>query len=309
MISTDITHHTPNSSSDEPLTIGSLIRQIRSRISPFFDRGEREAIIRLIFHHLKGWSQTDIIIHEDRPASDFLDKEVNAITDRLILGEPIQYILGEAYFYGMDLKVCPGVLIPRPETAEMVDMIIDENKRDDLHVLDIGTGSGCIAIALARNLPFSEVAAIDVSATAVAVAIENAAALKTKIKVEKADMYRWIPESESLDIVVSNPPYILPSEKSDLEVRVKDFEPDEALFTDGHDPLRPYRRIEAIASAGLRPGGRVYLELNPLYAYEVKSLFSGSRWQDAELLNDSYGKIRFLRAVTAKDYVGNKRHL
>lgn len=297
MISTDITHNTPSSSSDDRHTVGSLIRQIRERIAPLFDRGEREAIIRLIFHHIKGWSQTDIVIHEDREASDFLIKEVNGIVDRLILGEPIQYILGEAYFYGMDLKVGPGVLIPRPETAEMVDMIVDENKGDDLKVLDIGTGSGCIAIALARNLSYAEVEAIDISDVAVSTAQENAKALRAKVDVLQADMYGWMPELESLDIIVSNPPYITSAEREDMEVRVKDYEPEEALFVGSDDPVRPYRRIEQIASKGLIPGGKVYLELNPLYADEVKTLFSGSDWQESEVVLDSYGKRRFLKAV------------
>lgn len=296
MISTDTTHPTPSNSSDNQLTVGSLIRQIRSRIAPLFDRGEREAIIRLIFHHLKGWSQTDIIIHEDRPASDFLAKEVNAITDRLILGEPIQYILGEAYFYGMDLKIRPGVLIPRPETAELTDMIVDENKEPDLRVLDIGTGSGCIAIALARNMSFAKVAAIDISDTAVATARENAVSLKASVDVEKADMYEWTPAPDSLDILVSNPPYITPAEKNDMEVRVKDYEPAEALFVSADDPTAPYRRIAEIAVTALRPGGKVYLELNPMYAEEVKSLFQGKDWDSAEIVLDSYGKRRFLKA-------------
>lgn len=282
------------------MTVGELIRRVRSRITPLFDRGEREAIIRLIFHSLKGWSQTDIIIHEDRPASDFLDREVNAVVDRLILGEPIQYILGEAYFYGMDFKVRPGVLIPRPETAELVDMIVAENKSDDLSVLDIGTGSGCIAISLARALTFAKVQAIDISEVAVAVAGENASALKVRVDVRKADMYRWMPESESLDIVVSNPPYITPAEKADMEVRVKDYEPSEALFVGEDDPIRPYRRIEEIASEGLKPGGRVYLELNPIYAEDIRSLFSRGIWLDAEIVIDSFGKKRFLKATKEK---------
>lgn len=282
------------------MTVGELIRRVRSRISPLFDRGEREAIIRLIFHSLKGWSQTDIIIHEDRPASDFLDREVNAIVDRLILGEPIQYILGEAYFYGMDFKVRPGVLIPRPETAELVDMIVAENKSDDLSVLDIGTGSGCIAISLVRALAFAKVQAIDISEVAVAVAGENASAFKVRVDVRKADMYRWMPESESLDIVVSNPPYITPAEKADMEVRVKDYEPSEALFVGEDDPIRPYRRIEEMAAEGLKPGGRVYLELNPIYAEDVRSLFSRGVWLDAEIVIDSFGKKRFLKATKEK---------
>lgn len=279
------------------MTVREELLEVRRRLKGVYGDREREAVILLIFDYVKGWRRVDLIINEGKELSDYSKEKIDAIVDRLILGEPIQYITGSARFYGMDFKVRPGVLIPRPETAELVDWIIDENKRDDLRVLDIGSGSGCIAISLSRNLPFAEVEAIDLSDTAILVTNENARLLKAKVKVGQADMYQWQPKAGSLDIVVSNPPYIAPDEKDDMEVRVKDFEPEEALFVDAGDPLKPYRRIEEIASCGLNPGGKVYLELNPRFAGDVKKWFEEKGWRNLEVRMDSYGRERMMRAV------------
>lgn len=282
-------------------TVREQLVEMRSRLNGIFDNREREAVILLIFSFVKNWSRVDLIINEGKQLSDFTKKEIDGIVDRLILGEPIQYITGEARFYGMDFKVRPGVLIPRPETEELVDWIREEaGNKEDLSILDIGTGSGCIAIALARNLIFPVVTAIDFSDVALDQSRVNAKDLKAKVSFVKADMYEWMPAQEAYDIVVSNPPYIAPDEKADMEVRVKDFEPSEALFVEGSDPIRPYRRIEEIAARGLKPGGRVYLELNPRFAEDVKSYFQSKGWQEVEIRIDSYGKKRMLRALSCK---------
>lgn len=280
------------------MTVREELLEMRKRLSGIYDDRERETVILLIFEYVKGWHRVDLIINEGKELSDYSKRKIDGIVDRLILGEPIQYITGTARFFGMDFKVSPGVLIPRPETAELVDWILDENNGDDLMVLDIGTGSGCIAICLARNLAFANVKAIDISPKAIGVAKENAEMLKAKVEFKEADMYRWSPEPNSLDIVVSNPPYIAPDEKDDMEVRVKDFEPEEALFVSADDPIRPYRRIEEIASQGLKSGGKVYLELNPRFADEVKAYFVKKGWGSVELRIDSYGKKRMMRAVS-----------
>lgn len=278
------------------MTVREELLEMRKRLSGIYDDREREAVILLIFEYVKGWHRVDLIINEGKELSDYSRRKIDGIVDRLILGEPIQYITGTARFFGMDFRVGPGVLIPRPETAELVDWILDENKGDDLQVLDVGTGSGCIAICLVRNLAFANVKAIDVSPKAIEVAKENADMLKAKVDFEETDMYKWNPEPNSLDIVVSNPPYIAPDEKDDMEVRVKDFEPEEALFVPADDPIRPYRRIEEIASQGLKQGGKVYLELNPRYADVVKAYFEKKGWGSVELRIDSYGKKRMLKA-------------
>lgn len=282
------------------MTVREELMEVRRRLDGIYDRREREAVILLIFSHVKGWGRVDLIINEGSEISDYARQEIDAIVDRLILGEPIQYITGQARFHGLDFKVGPGVLIPRPETEELVDWIVDDFKRQpDLNVLDIGTGSGCIAIALAKSLPFPVITALDFSEAALKQAKTNATDLKAKVDFVKADMYVWQPLSEAYDIVVSNPPYILPDEAPDMEVRVKDFEPHEALFVTDLDPISPYKRIEEIAARGLKTGGCVYLELNPRFAEDVKSYYESRGWADVEVRLDSYGKKRFLRAVNS----------
>lgn len=280
------------------MTVREELLEMRRRLGGVFDRREREAVILLIFAYVKEWSRVDLIINEGNELSDFTKSEIDNLVDRLILGEPIQYIIGQARFYGMNFKVRPGVLIPRPETEELVDWICDDSEgKSDLSILDIGSGSGCIAIALAKHLSFPNVTAIEISQTAILQAKENADILKVKIKLIEADMYEWSPAPNSYDVIVSNPPYIAPDEKNDMEVRVKDFEPSEALFVEGNDPVKPYKRIEEIASSALKSKGLVYLELNPRFADDVKKYFEYNGWQDVEIRVDSYGKKRMLKAT------------
>ncbi len=279
------------------VTLRDTLINMRRRLDPFYDRREREAIILLIFSHLKGWSRTDLIINEDKEVSEFIRNQISSILDRLVLGEPIQYITGEARFHGLDFHVEPGVLIPRPETEELVDWILEDYDRPDLRILDVGTGSGCIAIALARALPFAQVSALDFSQPAIRVAKRNAEALGAKISFIDHDMYAWRGERASLDIVVSNPPYIAPDEMDDMEVRVKDYEPGVALFVSQNDPIKPYRRLEDIAGEALVSGGSLYVELNPRFADDVAALFTSKWWRDVEIRLDSYGKERMMRAI------------
>lgn len=279
------------------MTVREELLEVRKRLDGIFDKREREAVILLIFAYVKGWSRVDLIINEGKELSDFAKNEMDRVVDRLILGEPIQYITGNARFYGLDIKVRPGVLIPRPETEELVDWIGDDaSGKSDLSVLDIGTGSGCIAVALAKHLSFPSVIALDFSPIALEQTKENAEIQKVNLRLIEADMYNWQPASKSFDIIVSNPPYIAPDEKTDMEVRVKDFEPEEALFVYGEDPIKPYKRIEEIASKALKPSGNVYLELNPRFADDVKIYYESKGWQDVEIRFDSYGKKRMMRA-------------
>ncbi|MDE6478729.1 MAG: peptide chain release factor N(5)-glutamine methyltransferase [Muribaculaceae bacterium] len=280
------------------MTVREELLDVRKRLDGIFDRREREAVILLVFDYVKGWGRVDLIMNEGKDLSDFTKNEIDRIVDRLILGEPIQYITGKARFFGMDFKVSPAVLIPRPETEELVDWVLkDYGSVSDLSVLDIGTGSGCIAISLARNLPFAEVSALDFSESAIGQAEENAKDFKVKIRFIKADMYGGMPAPGSLDVIVSNPPYITPDEAVDMEVRVKDFEPADALFVTSDDPILPYKRIEAIADRGLRQGGAVYMELNPRFADDVVAYFKLKNWQEVELRVDSYGKKRMIKAA------------
>lgn len=284
-------------------TVNTAVKELRSRLTPLYGRGETEAVIRLIFQYLKGWSAVDLIINENRPLSDYIREKINEIENRLLRHEPIQYITGLAYFYGMDFHVRPGVLVPRPETEELIDMIVAQNKRSDLRVLDVGTGSGCIAVALARNLAFSKVTALDLSEQALDVARENADLLHASqnITFENADIFTWQPAEGAFDIIVSNPPYVDESEKKDMEPNVLDYEPAQALFVPDSDPLRYYRRIGEIGRDALVPGGRLYFEINPRHARAMESLMASLGYEDIVTKADIHCRSRFLTCTRPKE--------
>ncbi len=278
------------------INIGQLSRQLQSRLTPIYGDGEAKAMVRLIFHSLKGWNLTDMVIHADNPVSEYLVEKCDDIVARLLEHEPIQYILGETYFYGMNLKVNRSTLIPRPETEELVDMIVKENNDiKDLSILDIGTGSGAIAIALSRNLPFSQVSAIDISSEAIVTAKENAENLHAKIDFNEDDVFKYEPETNAFDIIVSNPPYIDNSEKADMESNVLDYEPHSALFVPDDNPLVYYTRIAEIALNALKKYGKLYFEINPHHAYDLKTYLEKENFTEVSIVKDTYGKDRFIK--------------
>ena len=274
---------------------------MRENLDPVYGRREANAMIRLIFHALKGWDATDILARSDEELSPYMMEKINGILERLKKQEPLQYILGEAYFYGLRFRIVPGVLIPRQDTETLIDMIARDNVRPDLRVLDIATGSGCIAIALARTLDFPHVSAVDISPKAVSLARENAEALKVKVDFIKADIFSWEPSPHSLDIIVSNPPYVDESEKADMDPNVRDYEPPEALFVPDDNPLLFYRRISAIAREALVPGGKLYLEINPRHADDIARLLSADGFSDVEISLDIHGSKRFASCVRPSD--------
>lgn len=273
----------------------ATLQEMRRRLTPIYGEGEAKAVIRAIFHALKGWGATEMVIHEGDDLSPYMREKIEEILKRLEAGEPVQYVVGEAYFYGMDLHVRPGVLIPRPETAELVDMVVADCQESDLRVLDVGTGSGAIAIALARNLKFPQVTALDVSPAALDIARENARMLKARIEFVEADVFGWNPVADSFDIIVSNPPYVLESEKKDMADNVLLHEPEEALFVPDADPLRFYNRIARIGREGLAGGGRLYFEINPLCADDLKKMLEEEGYVEVELEKDIHGRMRYAR--------------
>lgn len=276
------------------MKVNDLRRELVNRLAALYGRYEANSMTRLIFHHLKGWDPTSLIINANLPVSERMLQTAGRILVRLEHHEPLQYILGEARFYGMDLQVSPAVLIPRPETAELVDQIVDRyGQTRDLRVLDVGTGSGAIAIALSRNLPYSKVSAMDVSDAALDVAKENARQLGAKIDFIHADIFDWKPMSDSFDIIVSNPPYIPEEEKSDMEDNVLKFEPVQALFVPDDDPLRYYRRITEVASVALVPGGHLYFEINPRFAEQMVKLMENNGFRNVTITRDSQNRKRF----------------
>ncbi len=271
------------------------LQKLRNSLRPIYGNGETEAIIRILFHYLKGWNTVDMMIHESEPLSPFVKSEVDNILERLLKHEPIQYITGEARFHGMELKVTPDVLIPRPETDELVDIILADNEnREDLRVLDVATGSGCIAIALSRNLKFPHVTALEISRKALDIAEENAKVLKAKIDFVHADIFSWHPNS-IFDIIVSNPPYIEESEKAEMEPNVLDYEPHSALFVPDDDPIKFYKCITDIACEALSKDGWLYFEINPRSAQAIGNYLSSKGFSNIEILRDSFGKQRFIK--------------
>lgn len=288
-----------DSASTPATTLGMLCRDTASRLATRYGRTEADWMVRIIMEELKGYSQVDLVMKSDMEVSGYFAEKVNSATSRLLAGEPIQYIFGKASFYGMKLNVSPEVLIPRPETEELVDIIVNGNKgRTDLRVLDVCTGSGCIAIALARNLPFSKVTAIDISAGALDIARRNASEMKTAITFVKDDALSLKAETTSeYDIIVSNPPYVLDSEKRGMDANVIEHEPDIALFVPDNEPLRFYLPIARYAMDALADGGRLYFELNPLSADRLASALMHDGWLDVEVMIDSFRKRRFLSAT------------
>lgn len=280
------------------MTLRQLLDNGRTRLAPLYGQSEADWMMRIIMEYLKGWEQADLLLRADEEVSDFIAGKADAIIARLLDNEPLQYILGETYWHGMTLKVTPDVLIPRPETSELVDLITSENTASDLNVLDVCTGSGCIAVALANTLPFSKVTGTDISDAALAVARENASLRKLKVGFMHSDALGQFPfDDGSMDIVVSNPPYITESEKKEMEPNVLDHEPGLALFVPDSDPLRFYTAIFREGFRVTRPGGKIYFEINPLFARQVSRMMTETGWDDVQILPDMHGKQRFAKGI------------
>lgn len=259
---------------------------------------EAEATARIIFEDVGGYDRNYIFADGDREIPDFVQARIDKVADSVLAGQPVQYAVGRARFMGMDFKVTPAVLIPRPETEGLVDLVVDDWRgRADLAVLDVCTGSGCIGIALARALPFASVEALDISDEALAIARDNARTLGAGIAFGKADALALTPAIEPLfDIIVSNPPYVCESEKASMDSRVLDHEPHLALFVPDSDPLRFYKAIAAYARTALKPGGALYFEINPLCADAMRRMLEAYGFVDVDIVRDYRGLERFAKS-------------
>ena len=280
------------------MTLLEKNREIKRRLTLVV--GEREAywMARDIIDDILGYSEVELLIKGNEVLSDFVIGKIDSVVERVERGEPLQYVLGWARFEGNRYMVTPDTLIPRPETQELVDIIISRHGEEkDLRVMDVGTGSGCIAISLARGLKFAQVSAIDISQPALEVARENAKMLKTRVNFECRDALSLTPKrGEKYDIIVSNPPYIAEYERKDMEHSVLDHEPSTALFVPNDDPLRFYRAIASFAVEALSQGGHIYYEINPLFATEMLEMMRGMGYNDIEIINDMQGRKRMLCA-------------
>jgi release factor glutamine methyltransferase len=274
------------------MKLKEAIEQLREGLAGVADPQEVQAMNRVICEDVFNYDPVDVALRQESELPDFAPQRVAEIIARLQRHEPLQYILGTARFHGHRFKVTPAVLIPRPETEQLVDLIIEENPGSDLRVLDMGTGSGCIAISLARALKFARVDALDVSRDALAVARDNAASLKVKVRFFESDILAPQPAA-TYDIIVSNPPYITWSERELMERNVKDYEPAQALFVPDNDPLLFYKAIASYAKRSLEKGGRLYLEINQRFGAEVKRLLEDCGFDEVRIIVDSFGKDRF----------------
>jgi protein-(glutamine-N5) methyltransferase, release factor-specific len=280
------------------MTVRDLRRAAVAALIPLYGRGEAEWMTRLTLESVTGWSRVDLLVDAGKELGEVRVEAVKNIVDRLLKHEPLQYILGYEDFMGLKIKVSPSVLIPRPETQELVNIIIDrEAKASDLSVLDAGTGSGAIAVALSRNLRFARVTAIDNSDAALEVARSNAERLRTPVTFVNADMLSLASlPGEPFDIIVSNPPYVLDSERAEMSANVLGHEPSVALFVPDSDPFRFYLALARYAAAGgLKPDGRLYFECNPLTIGVLPSQLEAD-FDEVEAIRDSFGRKRFIIA-------------
>lgn len=275
----------------------SIYRHSINRLTTRYPLGEAQALVRLFMEERFGLTHTDLLVGKDKDLSANDCTEAENIVERLLKSEPIQYILGHTTFCGLDLEVAPGVLIPRPETAELIDWIVSEHT--PCRVLDIGTGSGCIALALASK-GFT-VEAWDVSPQALAIAQRNAQRLQLPVQFRQVDVlhipHEYLEESLQYDLIVSNPPYICRHEAKEMEDNVLQHEPHIALFVPDEDPLLFYRAIARFAAAHLNPQGALYYEINRAYADETCHLLNNEGFSHTEVRLDAYQNPRMVRGL------------
>ena len=294
-------------------------QQFWQSLTPLYDAGEAQAIVRTVLDVEYGMSLTDIICGKVNELSSDEERNLEEIITRLQNGEPVQYVLGEADFAGRTFHVEPGVLIPRPETAELCQWIEEEvsslDADDPKQILDICTGSGCIAITLGLTIPNSEVTGWDISEDALRIAQGNVEMLKAgNVRIEYQDALMLPKAAEAAEaaeiseaaesslskgwnIIVSNPPYICEKEKADMEKNVLEHEPSIALFVPDEDPLKFYRAIAEYASSALKSEGALYFEINPIYEKETREMLQDLGFKDIETKEDAYGKKRMMKAM------------
>ena len=270
------------------------------QLAQIYDEGEAKAIARMVYEVRCGLSLADLYIGKDTQLSADDQAELQEIAQRLLRHEPVQYILGQTDFCGRTFKVTPHVLIPRPETAELCDWITT-TAVDVRTCLDIGTGSGCIAITLAAHFPDAQVIAWDISADALSVARENADCHHVAVTFQQVDILSYprtmrLMPPPPLNIIVSNPPYICRQEQAAMEANVLQYEPQGALFVPDDDPLLFYRAIARMAQQALQVDGWLYFEMNPSYAEELHQMLHEMGYRAIEVRNDQFGKQRMIRA-------------
>ena len=283
------------------MTIRQIATEIRQQLTGLYPATELESFIRILFRHYLNMTPTQVHLSQDSEPPAGIVQQIQTAIDELKKFCPIQYILGETEFYGLPFVVTSDVLIPRPETEELVDWIVRGYDRDAmLSVIDVGTGSGCIAVSLAASFPNAKVWAVDISEAALSVAQQNALKNKVKVMFLREDVLKNTLigfEPASLDVVVSNPPYVTPSEKRQMLPNVLEFEPHTALFTPGEDPLIFFKRIATFGVGCLKKGGKIFFETNEAFPAEVANILKQYGYSDIVSRKDINGKWRMVSAT------------
>ncbi len=270
---------------------------IREKLSPLYPPSEVEGFTRLILEHVTGFNRLQMHLNQTEPLPEPKIMQIMEILNRLLTNEPIQYILGETEFYGLKFTVTPDVLIPRAETEELVDWIISEEKAHCKSLLDIGSGSGCIPIAIDKNTNIDQVDGWDISEQALQIARSNATRNDSRVVFSHQDIFAptGVSELSKWDVIVSNPPYVLMEESDLMERNVVDFEPHLALFVPDHDPLIFYRAIARFAAVHLQLHGSLYFEINEAMGGQTTKLLKEFGFDEILTRKDLQGKVRMVR--------------
>lgn len=283
------------------MTIKHYRDQFIQELTPLYDAGEAESFFYLILEAKHQLKRVDIALQPDLAFSESELKTWSSILEQLKKEIPVQYILGTTHFYGLEFEVNSNVLIPRPETEELVDWIIESQQLEigdmKVRILDIGTGSGCIAISLAKNLPNAEVFALDVSDKALATAQKNAELNQVTIQFIHQSIIETEDLGQQFDLIVSNPPYVRHLEKQEIKKNVLDNEPHLALFVDDNDALIFYRKIAELALKNLNPQGQLYFEINQYLGQETLDLLQEMGFKGTVLRKDIYGNDRMIQCT------------
>ncbi len=283
-------------------TLKSVRDFFDAELHPFFEREEIRFYFYWCCEHFLNLSKTQVISDPDFRISESMLLKFNFAIKDLKAHKPIQYVLGSCDFAGLRLDVTPDVLIPRPETEELVRKISEENPNFSGSVLDICTGSGCIALALKKQFPNANVQGLDISEKAIGVAKENARKNDLNVDFFVGDILDMDTISQKLDLIVSNPPYVRNSEKKQMQANVLDYEPYLALFVDDEDPLVFYRAIINFAQEHLNPKGKIYFEINENFGREIKEMMEFSGGSEISVCRDFRGKERFVVSDKLKIY-------
>jgi release factor glutamine methyltransferase len=282
-------------------TVKYLVDDTRRKLSVLYNDQEVTSLIARMFNHYFGWNRADLLLNAEITLEGEKMVQISESLEKLCQGVPVQYITGQTFFAGTTFIIKPGVLIPRPETEELVNLIINDNVHRQFaafNILDLGTGSGCIAVSLARAFRSASVDATDISADALKVAGENAALNKVSVRFLPVNMLdnSQMDALAGYDLIVSNPPYVTESEKAFMHRNVIDHEPSAALFVPDEDPLVFYRAIGSFAFRHLVRPGLLYLEINERFGPEVRQMLLLQGFEKADVLHDIFGKDRFVRA-------------